>query len=225
MYFKKFLKQILNSLVIQWIIAMILYTYLIFTFYTSRKYYIYSPRFDKDAFERKNAIYAFWHNRLSMMNFLRPRKIKTFTISSAHKDGRIAVFVSKIFGVQSIAGSTNKMSIQSVKEMLGTLKSGNSISITPDGPKGPKYEINSNITRIAAQTNKSIIPLSFTSSNKMTFNSWDKFILPLPFGNLFFIYGNPIKVADKDFDQDKVSLTLKNELNRISQIVDQKAAK
>ena len=69
--------------------------------------------------------------------------------------------------------------------------------MTPDGPRGPRMKINSSIVKIASLTGYKIVPLAYSVKNKIFLNSWDKFLLALPFGKGCFIWGKPIKVQKR----------------------------
>ena len=53
--------------------------------------------------------------------------------------------------------------------------------ITPDGPKGPRHIVKGSICKIAKRYDAPIVYASYSSSRKKLLNSWDKFILPIPF--------------------------------------------
>jgi lysophospholipid acyltransferase (LPLAT)-like uncharacterized protein len=184
---------------------------------TSKKYYIYSEKFNKKLIEENNFIGAFWHNRLSMMFFLRHKKIKDNVLISEHKDGRVIASTSSLFGVNIITGSSSNISMESLKNIIRCLTKGENLTITPDGPRGPVYQINSNIAKIAQKTSKMIIPISFSCKKKIILRSWDRFIFPLPFNTIYFVYGNPIYPDNAD-----IKTALKNELDRIYKEFDKK---
>lgn len=79
-----------------------------------------------------------------------------------------------------------------MRGLLKTLKQGRGICITPDGPKGPRYKINGNITALAAKFGLPVIPLCFSASSAVVLNTWDKFIIPLPFSKIYIELGKPI---------------------------------
>lgn len=215
--FKKQIKEITKSKCFLKILSALIYIYINIVYFTSKKYVIYPKSFNKTLYQKENAIYAFWHNRLSLMFFMQPKKIKTNVLISEHKDGQLIADTSLLFGTKVIEGSSSNISMTSLKRIIKSLVSGESLAITPDGPRGPVYQINSNIAKIAKRTAKTIIPMSFSCKKKKTMRSWDKFILPLPFNTLYLVYGKPIKPTDKDID-----ILLKKELNQLHQKFDKK---
>ena len=216
--YKKFVRRFLASLPI----GILIYLYILTVFITSRRKIIASKNFNMGKFQSESSIYAFWHGRMTLMFFMRPKNKKTNIFISEHADGKIIGNVSRLFNVNIIWGSSNKNTMQAIKKIFSVLKEKECLAITPDGPRGPAFEINSNIVKISSKYSLHIIPWTSGASKKKVFSSWDKFILPLPFGKLVFVYGNPIKVPPNVTDSQikKISSALKRELNAICEKAD-----
>jgi lysophospholipid acyltransferase (LPLAT)-like uncharacterized protein len=61
---------------------------------------------------------------------------------------------------------------------------------------------------------------------KKLLNSWDRFLLPLPFGRGLFLYGEPIRVrrdANAE-EQEEARLRLEDSLNRLTEEADARMA-
>jgi len=144
-----------------------------------------------------NFIYAAWHSQLAFMLYaLRNRGISGLV--SRSKDGEYAALLLRKFGFNTIRGSTSRGAAQSVMEMIDLGRQGLPLALTPDGPKGPKRKAQQGVIYLAQKTGMEILPVGVRLSNKVTFNSWDNFELPLPFGKAEVVYGAPIKVGEDD---------------------------
>ena len=119
----------------------------------------------------------------------------------------------KYFDIKTIIGSSSKGGSEAIRNIIKSLKSGISIGMTPDGPRGPRMKINSAIIKIASLTGNKIIPLSYSVKKKIFLNSWDKFLVALPFGKGCFIWGKPIKIK-KNISHNE-DLKLSNKLEKI----------
>ena len=86
--------------------------------------------------------------------------------------------------------------------MIKKLESGSNIAITPDGPRGPVYKINSSITKVAFKYNIKLIPVACTATRYFTLNSWDKLIIPLPFGQITVKIGEPLDCTGDELQDD-----------------------
>jgi hypothetical protein len=96
------------------------------------------------------------------------------------------------------------------------------IAITPDGPKGPLYQVQVGIIELARLTALPIIPVTFSSSSRKILKSWDQFMIPGFFSKGVFIWGNPIFV-DKGATPAQVEMKreeLEHTLNEITKEAD-----
>ena len=84
-----------------------------------------------------------------------------------------------------------------VKGIMNVLKSGENVSITPDGPRGPRHKINSNIIAIAKKCGASIVPVSCAATHYFSLRSWDKLMFPFPFGRITVYIGEVIEPDEK----------------------------
>ena len=72
---------------------------------------------------------------------------------------------------------------------------------TPDGPKGPRYEVQQGAAYAALKAGVPVLPLGVGASRKMVFRSWDRFQLPLPFSEVRVVYGEPLSFkGDEDIE-------------------------
>lgn len=77
---------------------------------------------------------------------------------------------------------------------------------------------NDGVIALAKLTGAPILPLTFSASLRYVIGSWDRFVLPFPFGRGVFLWGQPIyvsKTADdaemsqkrNELEQDLLTLT------------------
>lgn len=168
---------------------------------------------DKD----EKVIIAFWHNRLLLMGLCYRGKGIRILISQ-HKDGELIARVMEIFGFGTVRGSSTRGGAQAMREMIRAVKESD-IGITPDGPRGPKYVVQEGTIALARLTGRPIIPLTFGSSRKKVFASWDAFNLPYPFSRGAFLWGEPLYVP-KDADLEEKRKELETKLREMTEFVD-----
>ena len=133
----------------------------------------------------------FWHNRLFIIPWFYshymsrrdcPRHSKALT--SASKDGEIlAAFLAR-FDIGAIRGSSSRRGAVAMLEMVRTAEEGYDIAITPDGPRGPKYQLNPGVVTLAQKANIPILPISVFYSRYWELKSWDAFQIPKPFATV-----------------------------------------
>ncbi len=167
-------------------------------------------------------IFAFWHSRL-MLPLYFFRKYKVAVLVSWSKDGEVITQVMNRFGIEAVRGSASRRGAEGLLQLLRCLKRGMSVVITPDGPKGPREKVLPGTMQLAKLSGVPIIPVSFSCTRRKHLNSWDRFLVPFPFGTVYLMTGESISVH-KDDDPDTVEekrLQLQDEMSRITRYVDE----
>jgi len=147
-----------------------------------------------DFYQRqgKGVIIIFWHDQLLLMAKSFPGRKAKILISSS-KDGEIIAKTMRYFGLQAVRGSSTRGGNAALREMIALAESPFDLVITPDGPKGPRHQIKPGVVRLARVTGRPVFPLVFACSRGCRFNSWDRFLLPFPFGRGVFVLGEPLE--------------------------------
>ena len=207
--YKKIFRTKLAYSIICWIGA----KYIKFVSFTTKWSFINKKYVENLWKKNESFILCFWHGRLLMMPLSWNIKKKINVLISAHSDGQLLSKTVKYFDIETIIGSSSKRGSEAIRNIIKSLKSGISIGMTPDGPRGPRMKINSAIIKIASLTGNKIVPLSYSVKKKIFLNSWDKFLVALPFGKGCFIWGKPIKIK-KNISNNE-DLKLSNKLEKI----------
>jgi lysophospholipid acyltransferase (LPLAT)-like uncharacterized protein len=78
--------------------------------------------------------------------------------------------------------------------------------VTPDGPRGPRYQVHPGILRLAQATGRPIIGVTTHVRWKRVLKSWDRFQVPLPFSRCELISSEPIFVPPEATEEDLAKL-------------------
>ncbi len=137
-----------------------------------------------------------WHNRLLYFPAMFPKKfrLRTYALISPSRDGQYVSDLVSHFGVQSVRGSTSKKGARALKEAEKVLNNKFNLSVTPDGPRGPKYKMSQGPIFLASKTGCSILPLSVNSSKYWEAKSWDNFQIAKPGAKIELVFANSIKI-------------------------------
>lgn len=155
----------------------------------------------------ESLIVAFWHEMLPLMPVLarstvtRPEFPGTpirFLVSR-HNDGRFIGEIMDRFNMNPIFGSSSKGGPAALQAMVRSLKSGAIIGITPDGPRGPAREAAAGVAQLAALAGVPVVPVGGAITHGPRLPTWDRMMLPLPFGRGVLICGPPITVTRQDW--------------------------
>jgi lysophospholipid acyltransferase (LPLAT)-like uncharacterized protein len=155
---------------------------------------------DKLIAEGKPFITCFWHGRLMMMSYAWPYNTAFHMLISGHADGQLIAKTINHLGFKALEGSTKHGGSIAFRTMISTLRKGEYIGITPDGPRGPRMQASNGAIILAKLAGVPILPLSYSVSAWKVFQSWDRFILPLPFTKGVLIWGEAIEVSKKASD-------------------------
>jgi|TARA_B110001454_G_scaffold189926_1_gene188822 lysophospholipid acyltransferase (LPLAT)-like uncharacterized protein len=147
--------------------------------------------------EGKTFITCFWHGRLLMMSFAWPYNSSFYMLISTHPDGQLIAKTIKRLGFKVLENSGKNKGALAMRSMVSTLDKGNYVGITPDGPRGPRMRAGYGAIALAKLSGTPILPISYSSSKWKIFQSWDRFVLPLPFAKGVFIWGEPIEISKK----------------------------
>ncbi len=175
--------------------------------------------------EGKSVIFAFWHNRFAIMPYIYTsyfRKKKIAVIVSWSRDGRLVGGLIGSFGFLPISGSSSRGGITALLNLNKCIKDGWSAAVTPDGPRGPRYQVQEGIIAVASTTGAPIVPVSCASTRQLIFRkSWDRFRLPLPFGRITAVFSPPIRVERETTREKRAELA--EELRKRIREVDREA--
>lgn len=153
---------------------------------------------DVESYMNSNgAIIHCWHNQL-LIGMYCLRNLNYYVLASTSKDGDYVSSLLKKFGWKVIRGSSNNKAANSLVQMLRLAKKGMTLALTPDGPLGPLYHVESGGLYLASKTGRPIIPFSLTFEKKwIVKKSWDKLQIPKPFSKCVVCFGKPYFITEK----------------------------
>lgn len=169
-------------------------------------------------------IYVFWHRHI-FFTIHRFKNSGARPLISRSSDGEIVSQIAEEFGMNPVRGSSSSGGARAFLKLLKTIRETETdILITADGPKGPPREIKDGTIILAQKTGSVIVPFCWTSSRKKVFRkTWDRFLLPLPFGHITLVYGEPFypgeakkgKAAARKLETEKKRL--RDRMNRLEE--------
>lgn len=168
-------------------------------------------------------VVAFWHGRMFMMPFLWGRKPPFYMLISQHRDGELIARTIAHFDLKTVRGSSRRGGAGALRALVRVIAEGGYVGMTPDGPKGPRMRAQDGIVMVARLAGVPIVPVTFAARWRIAFGSWDRFVLPLPFGGGVFNLGRPIFVPRdaSPADLEDARRRVEDELNRLTHEADQ----
>lgn len=161
----------------------------------------------------ENYIGALWHNRLLIF----PLVLRRFfpdrdgaALISASRDGDLLADAIRRFGYDVVRGSSSRLGTSAILQLTQVLASGRDVVITPDGPRGPAYELGPGIVFLAQKTGATVLPMNLEYSRCWRLGSWDRFIIPRPFSKVRVLISRPHYVrptgTPEEFEAERLTL-------------------
>lgn len=148
----------------------------------------------------KSYLFGVWHNRLLMMPYIYEvyfshRPIKT--LISQSRDGEKISAIAAQFGFRPTRGSSSKKGALAFRDLIENVRENFDIGLTPDGPRGPRYEPHLGIIQLSQLTQRPIVPILVEYESKWELRSWDRFQIPKPLTKAHVRLGTPHTVPRK----------------------------
>jgi lysophospholipid acyltransferase (LPLAT)-like uncharacterized protein len=130
---------------------------------------------------------------------------RAHVLVSRHRDGRVIGEVLRRFGVEVVHGSTSRDGqdrggASSVRALLDVVAGGGHVVITPDGPRGPRRQAALGVAQLAALSGVPVLPCAAQMRPCWILSSWDRMMLPLPWGRGTIVCGPAIAVPREDWE-------------------------
>lgn len=163
------------------------------------------------------ALVVLWHEYLTLGSRLwwwglsENPDLNFYVLISRNREGRIISKLISPWRIQTVQGSSNKQGqdkggATAFRELLKHTKAGHVIAMTPDGPRGPRHQCHEGILKLALLSKRKIVPMG-AYCHSVRLNTWDKLLIPLPFGRGKIICGKPMMVTRDNYDQSAADIT------------------
>jgi lysophospholipid acyltransferase (LPLAT)-like uncharacterized protein len=152
-----------------------------------------------------------WHQHLLLCGrYAVARKrhgIKPGFMISPSVDGEAPTQLAQRYGAQVVRGSGSYTGVRAVRGVYQAIvKEQISALITPDGPRGPRFEFKPGAIFSAQITGVPIVPLAFAAKPVRVLRTWDKFVLPIPFSRVVIAVGEAVYVPRELADEARNAL-------------------
>ena len=187
----------------QFIIPPIVYLLMRIVWFTTRKTFHQITPVDE-----KQHVCVTWHGEL----FMSPQAYRTVhkkhpasAIISSHFDGGLIAGTLQFLHIRPLRGSSRKGAKQVLLQAFKSIRQGEEVLITPDGPKGPRHSMSDGAIGLALKSKLPIFVMNYTAQNYWQLSSWDKFVIPKPFSKVDF-YMQSLTLEDMSIEEAKAYL-------------------
>jgi lysophospholipid acyltransferase (LPLAT)-like uncharacterized protein len=146
-------------------------------------------------------IYVFWHENILMPLFLRGHSNISMLLSR-HADANILDRVARMMGFGVVRGSTFRGGSTALRELAERAAVGN-LTITPDGPRGPRRRLAPGSIFLASTLGIPIVAMGMGYDRPWRAGTWDRFAIPRPFTRARGVVSRAIHIPP-DLDRDGI---------------------
>lgn len=228
------LKQLLGNSIVQFLIGRAIGLYMRLAGATTRWEEINRAAAAPFMAGQGRVIACVWHGR-----FMQAHKLWAFgpgvpraqMLISNSREGEIIAHAALTVRVGVIRGSAAKGAqlkggFEAGRAIARHIAKGEVVCITPDGPRGPRMRASKGAVQMSKLTGAAMLPMAWSSNNRVAFKSWDRMMLPVPFGRGVLIWGEPVPAPAEDADDaamEAARAQLEAEMNRIAAEADRLA--
>lgn len=134
---------------------------------------------------KEKCMLILWHNRLALAPFILSQytpNIHYAALVSGSRDGEILSRIIHSYRNGNTIRVPHLSRYQALQSIIRHVEERKEVVIiTPDGPRGPCYEVKPGIAVAALETGAHIISLNWEAKNYWKLRTWDRFRIPKPF--------------------------------------------
>ncbi|MGQ9504360.1 MAG: lysophospholipid acyltransferase family protein [Thermogutta sp.] len=146
-------------------------------------------------------LYIFWHEYILFPLYLREDCYLTMLLSQ-HRDADILSEVATRMGFEFVRGSTKRNGERAIRAMFAAGRCRH-LTITPDGPRGPRRQMAPGAVYLASRLNMPIVAIGFGYDRPWRLQSWDRFAIPRPFSRARAVVSKPM-IVPADLSRDGI---------------------
>ncbi len=160
---------------------------------------------------RGPAIYLFWHEYISFPFFLRGH-CNVAMLLSQHRDAEALARAARQMGFETVRGSSTRGGVSALRELFKRSQS-QSLTLTPDGPKGPRRKLAPGCVFLSSRLQIPLVPMGLAYDRPRRIKrAWDQHAVPRLGSRACFLMGPRLQIPP-DLERD--------DLEHYRQIVEQ----
>ncbi len=151
---------------------------------------------------RGPGIFLFWHEYIPFLFYLRGH-CHIAMLLSRHQDAEWLSQATRHMGFDTVRGSTNRGGVAALRELMRASRTLN-LTMTPDGPRGPRRRLAPGCIYLASRLGIPLIPIGLGYDRPWRWRqAWDQFAVPRPYSRARAVVG-PKLYLPSDLDRTGV---------------------
>ena len=141
-----------------------------------------------------------WHQHIFLIFYFFHGWKEVTALISPSTDGDLLAGMCRWMGYRVVRGSSYKQPVASSRVLIKALRQNLKVGIIADGSRGPYHVAQPGALHLARLTGAPYCGCSWDARWKYQLNSWDRFLLPLPFSRCRVTFG-PFFTIPRDADE------------------------
>ncbi|MEZ6102588.1 MAG: lysophospholipid acyltransferase family protein [Pirellulaceae bacterium] len=137
-------------------------------------------------------IYVFWHEYIPYQFYLRGH-CDICMLLSQNRDAEWLARACRMMGFELVRGSTYHGGANALRQLIRISRQKH-LTITPDGPRGPRRQLSIGPVYLASRLRIPIVAVGMGYDRPWRLNSWDRFAVPRPFSRARCVISEPLSV-------------------------------
>jgi hypothetical protein len=139
------------------------------------------------------AIFLFWHEYIPFLFYLRGH-CHIAMLLSQHQDAEWLSQAARHMGFGTIRGSTSRGGVSALRELMRTSATMN-LTITPDGPRGPRRQLAAGCIYASSRLGLPLVPIGLGYDRPWRVRpAWDQFAVPRPYSRARAVAGPKVQI-------------------------------
>ncbi len=161
---------------------------------------------DKLHADGEYLIFSLWHDELFPLMKMQ-RQFDILTIVSPSVDGSLLADLLNKLGLRTVRGSSTRKGLSALLNAVKLMRAEHvHACVTIDGPLGPRHVVKEGVLFLAHHAKAHIVPIRISMKNHITFNTWDKFQVPLPFSRVVIEYSKPYRIESETLNSEVLQI-------------------
>lgn len=146
-----------------------------------------------------------WHNRIAIgvqqLNRFCPH-LRFVAFVSKSRDGELLSRVALSYPNWDVIRVAHDNRKGALGELVKNLKEKREVVVvTPDGPRGPRYQVKGGIAIAASETGVPVFTVSWAADRYWELGTWDRMMLPKPFAKITVVFGAPVQLGGMEREE------------------------
>ena len=148
------------------------------------------------------AVGALWHRALFPATWRYRDAGIAIPVSRSRDGDRIVAVLDRLGFAPAPRGSSSSGGPAALAGAIRAARDGRVIAVLCDGPRGPARRCKPGVLAMARAAGIPIYPLAVAARPAISFPSWDRTLLPLPFARVHFQMGTPLRIPAEASRED-----------------------